>query len=62
MQARDYTNFPYQRFKGVQSRSDPWLWDRRPVRGHRLIVFGSSRFVLVDEQDARAILARAGQE
>ena len=62
VRAGDYTNFPYQRFKGVPSRGDPWLWDKRPVRGQRFIVFGTSRLRRVDEQDARAILARAGQE
>ena len=62
VRAGDYKNFPYQRFKGVPSRGDPWLWDRRPVRGHRVIAFGASTSVLVDEQEARAILARAGQE
>ena len=62
VRAGDYTNFPYQRFKGVPSRGDPWLWDKRPVRGQRFIVFGTSRLQRVDEQDARAILARAGQE
>ena len=62
VRAGDYTNFPYQRFKGVPSRGDPWLWDRRPVRGHRVIAFWASASVLVDEQEARAILARAGQE
>ncbi len=62
VRAGDYSNFPYQRFKGTPSIGDPWLWDKQPVRGHRVIAFGGGRSALVDEQEARAILARAGQD
>ena len=62
VRAGDYTNFPYQRFKGVPSRGDPLLWDKQPVRRYRLIAYSFGRAVLVDEHDAHNILVRAGQE
>jgi hypothetical protein len=73
--AGDYTNFPYQRYRGQlpprrsespydRSRNRvPYLWDRRPADRKRLVVYSDQTVLFEDEATMQEFFRRnPGQE
>ncbi|MCZ6571919.1 MAG: hypothetical protein ACE10D_05065 [Planctomycetota bacterium] len=67
MLAGDYTNFPYERYRGEVSPNElgvPLLWDKQPCRGDstgRIVGLTQGRCVFMEEAELQALLCRHGQ-
>ena len=60
----DYTNFPYERYRGVvvPGESVPLLWDKEPdLRNGRVIGFSDGTVYWREEDEVRQILRSHGQ-
>jgi hypothetical protein len=65
IEAGDYRNFPYQRYRGVPDRRErvPILWDRTPARGERLVAFSDCSALVTPEETMREFFrSHPGQE
>jgi len=66
IEKEDYTNFPYERFRGEWKRGGddvPLLWDRKPdEKGGRLVGMSSGKVLYYFEVDIDTMLEKHGQK